>query len=405
MVPTNAELPRLAFVNGGLGFGGATTLLCNLGGELVSRGVPVLVLSLERENPFASDFEKRGIRVVTEDQNRLLLEDRIRAVTGELAAFGPTAVVACLGPASYEVLRYVPAGVTRAGMVQADHEMFYESIARYAKELEVVIGVSPEICRKLEARPEFKHARVVFLTSGVTIPEKTIFRARPIGQPLRILYLGRLERGQKRVHLFPEILKTLERSQQPFIWKIVGEGSEKEWLKNVMRTSRPDQRVEVLGKVSYEEVPGLMEATDVFVLASDCEGLPLTLLEAMAGGAVPVVSDLASGIRDVVDSTTGRLAPPDDVSAYGKAIIELASDRALLERLSANAREKVARDFSTAAMADRWADVFAAKRAIVQWPSHQKILPPLGSERGLAFSSAGRLMRRLLLRLKGFKTT
>src|SRR5436190_7692326 len=61
--PNNSAFPRLAFVSG-LVFGGSTTFLCNLTGEIVRRGVPVLVVSPEHENPLASDFQAAGVKVI-----------------------------------------------------------------------------------------------------------------------------------------------------------------------------------------------------------------------------------------------------------------------------------------------------------------------------------------------------
>src|SRR2546428_702146 len=102
----NPAAPRFAFVNASLGSGGATTLLCNLAGELVRRRIPVLVLGLQRENVFADDFAALGVQVVTQDERSNIFEDRVLATMRALAAFRPTAVFACLGPESYEILRY-----------------------------------------------------------------------------------------------------------------------------------------------------------------------------------------------------------------------------------------------------------------------------------------------------------
>src|SRR5690348_2928531 len=190
-MPSGCKSPRLAFIAGGLGFGGATTLLCNLAQELVHRRVPVLVLGLDHENSFAKDFETAGVRVVTQDDRRQILEDRIRGAFLELVSFRPTTVIASLGASSFEVLRYVPKGVRRAGMVHTHHAMCYEDPVRYLKFLDDVIGVSPEIRDTLAAHPHFKNVGVHWLTSGVPVPPNTPSRKFESGQPLRILYLGR----------------------------------------------------------------------------------------------------------------------------------------------------------------------------------------------------------------------
>src|SRR5260370_12800552 len=106
-----------------------------------------------------------------------------------------------------------------------------------------MIGVSEHIREKPVANPEFNHAAIHCMTSGVLVPQTFTPRRLVPGDPLRILYLGRLDRGQKRVHLFPEILSGLVQSGIPFTWTIVGEGAEKGFLEQNLKTARPDQHV------------------------------------------------------------------------------------------------------------------------------------------------------------------
>jgi len=146
-------------------------------------------------------------------------------------------------------------------------------------------------------------------------------------------------------------------------------------------------------------VPRVLSEHNLFLLASDYEGLPLSLLEAMARGLVPVVSDLPSGICEVVDSATGKLVPPENVSGYARAIIWLHSHREEMGRLSHNAREAVRHKFSVAAMTDRWLSVLAGAPARpVSWPGHWKIKPILQAGNPWRFSPPLRLARRWLLR-------
>ncbi len=74
------------------------------------------------------------------------------------------------------------------------------------------------------------------------------------------------------------------------------------------------------------DVPRLLAAMDVFVLASQWEGLPRTLLQAMATG-VPVVATDADGVAEVVqDGVTGRLVPRSDAPALGRAVAQVLDD-------------------------------------------------------------------------------
>jgi len=391
--------PRVGLVTGGLVLGGATTFLCNFGGELVRRGLPAQVLSFAKENPLAADFKRLNVPVFWQDDRRVIFEDRMRAVLQELRRFRPTAVVSCLGAISFEVLRYLPAGVFRAGMVQSHDPGVYAGLRPYAAQLDLMVGVSQVIEETLKAMPDFARVPIRCLPYGVPMPEKAAPPSSAPGAPLRILYLGRLVQEQKRVRLFPQIHEQLKSSGIPFHWTIAGEGPEKGYLQSALRSSSPAQTLSFPGTILYADVPRLLAAHDVFLLASDYEGLPLSLLEAMGYGLVPVVSDLASGIGEVVDETSGRRVAPDNTPGYAEAIIWLHAHRDEMSRLSRNAQARVRREFSVGAMTDRWlAALPPPPPAKANWPESWSISAPLGSEGQLRFSLPARILRRWLIK-------
>jgi glycosyltransferase involved in cell wall biosynthesis len=181
----------------------------------------------------------------------------------------------------------------------------------------------------------------------------------------------------------------------PFHWTIVGAGGERGFLEMKLKTGSPEQTVSFAGPVSYADVPAVLNQHDVYLLASDYEGLPLSLLEAMGHGLVPVVSDLESGIREVVDKTAGLLVPVDDVAGYARAIIHLHEHREELAAKSIAARARVQQEFSTAAMTDRWLAAFPpAKPVIEPWPKRWRIQAVLNARHPLRFSPPSRLLRR-----------
>src|SRR6266581_9346655 len=154
---------RLALVSGGLKLGGSTTFLCNLAGELVRRRIPVEVLSFELDNPLASDFERLNIPVLCQDDRRAIFEDRLQAVLLELRRFMPTIVVANLSASSFEVLRYLPAGVLRVGAVHSHDPGAYNMVRFYAGQVGLMAAVSRTIEQTLTAMPEFARVPISYL--------------------------------------------------------------------------------------------------------------------------------------------------------------------------------------------------------------------------------------------------
>jgi len=395
-------MPRIALVTGGLVMGGSTTFLINFAGELVRRGIPVEVMSFELENPMATDFQRQNVPVLCLDQRRMIFEDRLKIVLQNLARFRPTVVVSTLSSVSFEVLRYLPPGIFRIGMGQSDDPNVYKMMRHYAPHMDALVVVSPEMKRRAGAIPEFSNIPVHCLPYGVPIPAGG--REPKTGRPLQMLYLGRLYREQKRVHLFPQIHEQLKVSGIPFHWTIAGDGPEKTALESALQ-SAPSQTISFAGKVSYAQVPDLLRAHDIFLLASDYEGLPLSLLEAMGAGLVPVVSDLPSGIPEVVDATTGFLVQVNDVAGYAKAIIHLHQHRDELAAKSVAARARVKTEFSVEAMTDRWLAAFPDPPVSPPvWPQRWKISAPLTAAHPVYFSPPLRAARRLMMKLRKHRT-
>jgi colanic acid/amylovoran biosynthesis glycosyltransferase len=389
--------PRVALITGGLKLGGTTTFLCNLGGELVRRGIDVQVLSFERENALASDFIRLNIPTICQDERKLVFEDRMQAILRQLYEFKPSVVLANLSALSFEVLRYVPAGVFRVGTVQSDDPEVYKTVRSYASQLDLLAAVSKRIEETLTGMPEFTKLPVAYLPYGVPMPEEKEIATFEQGTPLRILYLGRLDQEQKRVRLFPGIFERLKSADIPFHWTVAGDGPERIFLEDSMRSSPPRLTVSFPGKIDYGRVPKLMSEHDVFLLASDYEGLPLSLLEAMSCGLVPVVTDLTSGIREVVDDSAGLRVALHDPAGYAKAIIWLDQHRQEARRLSENARQRVRKQFSIGAMTDRWLAAFPSNSpSQAGWPSVWHVKPPLVAEKTFRFSLLGRMLRRLV---------
>jgi glycosyltransferase involved in cell wall biosynthesis len=401
-----SDTHRIVLVSGGIRLGGATTFLLNLGQELVRRGVAVLVVSLEHDNPHASDFELLGIPLHVEDERKSIFEDRLVSALRVVRSFDPTAVISCLGPASYEILRYVPKSVTRLGMIQSDFPENYPPFAPYIESLDGIVGVSRQIEANLRAHPILKRVPAFYLPYGVPMPQNGIPRRREHSEVINILYLGRLCRPQKRVHLFPRILHGLKEAGLSFQWTIGGDGPERAWLEKELLPAPANALIKFTGPVPYRDVPQLLASHDVFLLPSDAEGLPLSLLEAMAHGVVPVVSDLASGVSEVVDQRSGIVINPADIDGYAAGIVRLAQDRSALAAMSENAAARVRDIYSAAAMTDRWLNLLnqlAKTDKKQKWPASFVVKGPLNSN-SLRYFPAVRALRRLARRGSSWRT-
>lgn len=137
---------------------------------------------------------------------------------------------------------------------------------------------------------------------------------------------------------------------------IVGDGVERDSIRSEIERLGLQDSVEMLGV--RRDVARLLAASDVFVLSSDREGLPIAALEAMAARK-PVV---ATGVGDlplvVRDGETGRLVPASDAKAMAEALIEVLSDEERSREMGERARSMVTEKFGLQAMIERHAALY-----------------------------------------------
>jgi len=382
---------------GSLAGGGASIFLLNLGRELKKHGQDVTVFCLEENNPLLGKFVESGIQILVAPEKGTIVEDRITFVLGHLRRLRPGMVVANLGAEGFEVLRYVPKGTKRVGMAHADSPEVYALLGRYAGEVDVICAVSAKIAEKLEERIGAAPPVIVHLPLGIPMGGDQSRRVSPAPAPLRILYLGRVAMEQKRVQLFLPILQRLLAGGVPFHLTIAGKGPDQAWLEERFRECGLSSHVAFLGAVPYDHIRPVLDEHDIFLLPSAYEGLPLSLLDAMGAGLVPVVSDLSSGIREVVDAGNGVLVPPDSADGYADAIASLHNDRNRLGAMSARARVAVREKFSTQAMYERWETMAAQLPGfLAEWREPATILPMRGARHPIRYHPFLRPLRRLV---------
>lgn len=138
---------------------------------------------------------------------------------------------------------------------------------------------------------------------------------------------------------------------------IVGDGAERAARETLARELRlSETQVRFLGFRS--DVADLLAASDFFVLPSLTEGLPLSVLEAMAQ-RLPVVASAVGGIPELVtDGQEGLLVPPSDVDALTNALGRVTSDAALRDRFGAAGLTRVRSEFTFTEMLARYAALY-----------------------------------------------
>jgi glycosyltransferase involved in cell wall biosynthesis len=173
-----------------------------------------------------------------------------------------------------------------------------------------------------------------------------------------IAFVGRCEAGKGIFELL-EAVNELRAAFPSVRLECAGDGD----LEAVQR------RVAELGMRSHVSLPGwlprhrrdqLLARAAVFVLPSHAEGMPMSLLEAMAAGS-PVVASAVGGIPDIVThGVNGLLVPPGDAEALALALHRILADRKFAARLGKAARDSVERQYTVEQSLERLEQIYSA---------------------------------------------
>jgi glycosyltransferase involved in cell wall biosynthesis len=217
-----------------------------------------------------------------------------------------------------------------------------EILARRAQAAACVVACNTDVARDIRALGTQIH----LLPHGVDL-QRFAPHARESNGTLQLLAVGRLVE-KKGFHF---LIAALAGLKIPFALTIVGDGPERERLRQLIILNNLEKRVVFRGPLTHSELPRMYAEADVVVVPSiqdrsgDRDGLPNVVLEAMASGRAVVASNVGAIASAIVDHENGLLVPPGDPVALGDALRLLGSSKELRTRLGQNGRACAERDY------------------------------------------------------------
>lgn len=200
---------------------------------------------------------------------------------------------------------------------------------------DVAACLSEEDCAFLRAGLKVPQARIRLLSNGVD--ESFLVSGSKPAEP-RILFLGSwlpLKGIRDFATAAAQVLKACPAAKICVAGTGCGESQVRQSFAEDIAES-----LEVLPYVSPAQLTNLYARHNIFVLPSWYEGMPLSLLEAMAAGLAPVVTNVG-GMRDVIrDGVDGRVAPMRDAARLAQVLLELCANHEMRARIGAAATER-----------------------------------------------------------------
>ena len=199
-----------------------------------------------------------------------------------------------------------------------------------------------EVIRKVQKGWFFKTQKNVTILNGIDTDKFT--NANKFTKKTGKLTVGLVARfrPQKRVDKWAEVAAEVNKLSDRFEFLMVGDGPDDAMLREKIATLQMTNAIELTG--AQADTTFAYKQTDIFLLTSDFEGLPLALLEAMSCGCVPVVSNVG-GIRQLAFAGFGYKYEGFDAKAIALKIVNYL-DQNIFEVESAKARQFVETNFS-----------------------------------------------------------
>ncbi|HEV7777085.1 MAG TPA: glycosyltransferase family 4 protein [Luteibacter sp.] len=170
-----------------------------------------------------------------------------------------------------------------------------------------------------------------------------------------ILWVGHLNAGKDPLTVLDGVADAVSRLPDPHLWCAFGSSPLLDEVKRrIARDPRLAGRVHLLGKVPHAGVQTLMQAADLFVSGSRAESCGYAVLEALACGVTPVVTDIPS-FRVLTGDVLGSLWPCGDATRLAEALVRNAANRPSPDRVRAHFDAAL----SFTAVGRRWAGAYA----------------------------------------------
>jgi glycosyltransferase involved in cell wall biosynthesis len=225
------------------------------------------------------------------------------------------------------------------------------------------VAVSEEMHRRIVALPGLSSMRITAIRNAIDCESYYVPEQRDpcrwefglTGESLVIGFTGRMVE-QKRLDLLLEGFSlVLARYPQAHLL-IVGDGELRPELQACADSLDVSHAVTWTG--FRRDIPRLLAAMDLYIQPSANEGLPLSLLEAMAAGKAVIATDVGGAQEALTHQETGILIPPESSQAIGTAIMDLLNHPEKRMALADAARDHVVQEFGVQRMVEGYLSVY-----------------------------------------------
>ena len=329
----------------GLVLGGIEEWTKSLCSELIQAGWNNIDILTDQGQYDILAILQNHIEKVEVDYNNLYGQDNILNMIQILGSHMPCVVVTSkLDPvlmAACVLKQYFPEKIKIISVIHVGHELNYRCYSLLNDWVDLYINVAKEISVELVSRGVAEE-KILNMTCPVKceeVLECTYTENRK--EPIHIGYAGRIEAKQKRIDLMPELFLELDRLGVHYQFEFAGDGSYLCELKDFVKKNRLEHKIKFLGRLKRDKIPEFWKRQDICVNIADSEARCISKMEAMANGAVPVVTETVGMREDITDGWSGYIVPVGSYQKMAEKIRYLDQHRELLEKMGKRAHDSI----------------------------------------------------------------
>jgi len=344
--------------------GGADRIIADLCRKLPAYGWEVtlgLTKGLRFNRPELYRDEYPGLPVIEIDGTAGSQAARIQAIESAIATQRPDVVLTMRVYDAYAAIdafchrspEHAPRFVVG---VRAFEAPYFADLRRNASLVDGCVTSGKLIATTCHSFGGIAEDRVFSIAGGVRSP--TIIRDRlGVQTPMKLLYAGRLEQAQKRVHDLIPFVEQLSAKTNAFVLTIVGDGPEESSLTDHLKQWTATQQVRFCG---WQDQQALYDKfypeADIFLHFAAWEGVTIAPREAMVHGVVPVISQFTGQAAEgqFVNGLNSLVFPVADTNQAVRHVIRLQNDSALYSELSRNARHSQVGEYTASGAIEKW---------------------------------------------------
>lgn len=252
--------------------------------------------SREQDSHFLFSFEANNFKEPNISGLGVDGWDSIRCIRKKLAKHSdlfPDSVAVCHNMWGLQFLAELIPAKRRIGILHSDWTTLRPFLQSQKELLDGVLCVSNTLMELVaECLPELsKDNRIQLIPypiDGVPIMPN---RMSLVKRPVIIGWIGRIQEEQKRVDRLPSLLKAFDDAQIDYRFELLGDGPMQEWLEKQL----PANRTVFHGRKSGDDYYSTLSKWDFITSVSDYEGLPISMLEALSAGVLPLYPTIGSG--------------------------------------------------------------------------------------------------------------